>query len=52
MLACSVGYHSSYKRAGRYYALEGIPRFDEDGLAVIRATRVVVIHGVRDILRP
>ncbi len=27
-----IGYHSSYNRAGRYYTIEGIPRFDEDGL--------------------
>lgn len=27
-----IGYHSSYNRAGRYYTIEGIPRFDGDGL--------------------
>jgi hypothetical protein len=27
-----IGYHSSYNLAGRYYTIEGIPRFDEDGL--------------------
>mgnify|MGYP001571242516 CR=1 FL=1 len=27
-----IGYHSSYNHAGRYYTIEGIPRFDEDGL--------------------
>jgi hypothetical protein len=25
-----IGYHSSYNRAGRYYTIAGIPRFDED----------------------
>ena len=28
----AVGYRSSYSHAGRYYTLEGLPRFDEDGL--------------------
>jgi len=27
-----VGYRSSYTHSGRYYTLEGIPRFDERGL--------------------
>ena len=27
-----IGYHTSYNHAGRYYTLEGIPRFDEAGL--------------------
>ena len=27
-----IGYHSSYNHAGRYYTIEGIPRFDEAGL--------------------
>ncbi|HTP24161.1 MAG TPA: hypothetical protein VMK12_00695 [Anaeromyxobacteraceae bacterium] len=27
-----IGYHSSYNHAGRYYTIEGIPRFDDDGL--------------------
>jgi len=27
-----IGYHSSYNHAGRYYTLEGIPRFDAEGL--------------------
>ncbi|MHC4697585.1 MAG: hypothetical protein ACYTFA_12675, partial [Planctomycetota bacterium] len=29
---CEVGYLTSYNHAGRYYTLEGIPEFDEDGL--------------------
>ena len=27
-----IGYHSSYDHAGRYYTIDGIPRFDEHGL--------------------
>lgn len=28
----AVGYRTSYSHAGRYYTLEDVPRFDEDGL--------------------
>lgn len=28
----SIGYHSSYTNAGRYYTLKGIPQFDSHGL--------------------
>jgi hypothetical protein len=27
-----IGYHSSFSHAGRFYTLEGVPRFDENGL--------------------
>ena len=29
-----IGYRTSYSHAGRYYTLDEIPRFDEDGLWV------------------
>jgi hypothetical protein len=49
-----VGYLTSYSHAGRYYTLERIPRFDEDGLwahgeilfSKHRTLRATIVHFV------
>ena len=49
-----IGYRTSYSHAGRYYTLEDVPRFDEDGLWAYgevlfskhRTLRATIVHFV------
>jgi len=53
-ILCEVGYLTSYSHAGRYYTLDRIPRFDDDGLWAYgeilfsehRTLRSTIVHFV------